>query len=484
VKTDFYRVLQVHPEADQQTIQAAYRSLSRRMHPDKNQDRREWAEQRTQALNEAYSVLGDVQRRLAFDREREDALQTGPSAGRRPMAGPMGGRPPTGGARVSEAGEYSASVANLRRLEEELFRAKQENHTLRMQCEELAAQVASREKELVATRTRLTDSDARRRRIEQSLGVAEKQRDILRGKLDEDTRAESTQTETRAPERPAASTSRPPRAQARAASTASRGPRTIELPGGQLTMPFVSIPGGSFRMGSVHGDAPEQPVHEVHVDAFRMSATLVTGKQFTAFLRAQPRWSKRAASPGRHADYLREFQGDTPPRGRESAPVTHIGWMAAAAFCEWAGCALPTEAQWECAAQGGEAHGYGTRNGTLHSRLANYGGTAGSVTDVRKHPANPFGLYDMAGNAWEWCADEYDAEFYASDAASETNPFCGAPVAFRDGDWADADPSIRRVIRGGSWQSLSADVRVAARASQTASLPSGFCGFRCVLAEG
>ena len=453
MKTDYYRVLQVHPEADQQTIQAAYRSLSRRTHPDKNQDRREWAEQRSQALNEAYSVLGDVQQRLAFDREREEALQTGPSATRRPM----GGRPPATGARVSEAGEYSASVANLRRLEEELFRAKQENHTLRMQCEELAAQVASREKELGATRARLTDSDAQRQRIEQALGVSEKQRDILRGKLDEDARADPPQAETRSPERPAAPTSRPTRPQARATSTASRASSAVELPGGQLTMPFVSIPGGSFRMGSDHGDAPERPVHEVHVDAFRMSATLVTGKQFTAFLRAQPRWSKRAVSPGRHADYLREFQGDTPPRGRESAPVTHIGWLAAAAFCEWAGCALPTEAQWEYAAQGGAAHGYGTRNGTLHSRLANYGGTAGSVTDVRKHPANPFGLYDMAGNAWEWCADEYDAEFYASDAATEPNPFRGAPLNFRDGDWSEADPSIRRVIRGGSWQSLSAN---------------------------
>ena len=503
LKTDYYRVLQVHPEADQQTIQAAYRSLSVRLHPDKNQDRREWAEQRTQELNAAYSVLGDEERRFAFDLEREDSHQTRSSAGRRPM----GGDATPAGARVREAGEYSSSVSDLRRLEEDLFRAKQENHTLRMQCEELAAQVGTREKELANVRQRLADSDAQRKRIEQSLGVADKQRDILREKLDgidnaatpatAPSRAQrprpagpTTSARVRPPGARASSTVRAPRPGAPAQTQAqgpraapTRGARSVALPGGQLTMPFVHIPAGSFRMGSEHGDVHEQPVHDVRLDAFWMSASLVTAKQFAAFLRVNPKWSRRNAKRGGHEDYLASFQGDTPPKGRESAPVTHVDWMAAAGFCEWAGWALPTEAQWERAAQGGQAHRYGTNNGTLHPRLANYGGTAGAVTDVRKHPPNPFGLYDMAGNAWEWCADEYDPEFYGSEEAAGPNPFSGTRLAFRDGDWAEQAPSIRRAIRGGSWQSLSADVRAAARASQEASVPTAFCGFRCVLAE-
>lgn len=503
MKTDYYRVLQVHQEADQETVQAAYRSLSRRLHPDKNQERREWAEGRSQELNAAYAVLGDEEQRLAYDIEREDALKARSSGGRRPMSNGARGT----GAQVREASDYSASVSDMRRLEEDLFKVKQENHTLRMQCEELAAQVGTREKELAASRQRLEDSDAQRKRLEQALAVADKQRDLLRAKLDGITpaptpTAASTPVQAsagkpsaarlrsprpgasptvRRPQAGVSSKPAPPRSTVRAAAPKSRESRNVELPGGQLTMLFVKIPAGSFRMGSEHGEPHEEPVHDVRVDGFWMSASLITTKQFAAFLRVNPRWSKRNAKRGRHEDYLAHFQGDTPPKGREAGPITHVDWASAAGFCEWAGWMLPSEAQWERAAQGGQAHRYGTNNGTLHPRLANYGGAAGAITDVRKHPPNPFGLYDMAGNTWEWCVDLYDPEFYASTDAADTNPISGARIEFRDGDWAEEPPSARRVIRGGSWQSLSADVRVAARASQEASVPSAFCGFRCVL---
>jgi len=489
VKTDHYRVLQVHPEADQQTIQAAYRSLSRRMHPDKNQDRREWAEGRTQALNAAYSVLGDVQKRLAFDRQREQAAESRSAGARRPERGGAS----FGAARVSEAGEYSATVASLRRMEEDLFRVKQENHTLRKQCEELAAQVANRDKQLVGLQGRLEQFDAQRRSAEKALGVAEKQGDILRGKLGEQpapkappptvTRTSSRVTRTRSDAGPTARSTSGARRPAPPTAAKARAQRNVDLPGGQMTMGYVRVTGGQFRMGSDTGDPQEQPAHDVQVDGFWMSATLVTARQYAIFLRSNPRWSRRSAMPGRHADYLRGFQGDTPPNGRENSPVVYVDWAAAAAFSEWAGAALPTEAQWEYAAQGGQAHRYGTRDGTLHSRLANYGGAAGAVTDVRKHSPNPYGLYDMAGNAWEWCADEYDEAFYTSAEAAEPNPVAGERLTFVEEEWAGQDADGRRSIRGGSWQSLSADVRVAARAYQTASLPTAFCGFRCVMRD-
>ncbi len=487
MKTDYYRVLQVHPEADQQTIQAAYRSLSRRMHPDKNQDRREWAERQTQSLNEAYAALGDVQKRLAFDRDREKAAQDRSTGARRPASGGSS----AGSARVSEASEYSATVTSLRRMEEDLFRVKQDNHTLRKQCEELAAQVANRDKKLVGMQGRMEEFDAQRRSAEKALGVAEKQGDILRGKLGDEepakkppptvTRSSSRVTRTRREQTPSARAAPGARRPAPPTATKSKTQRNVDLPGGQMTMGYVRVPSGAFRMGSDTGDPQEQPVHDVAVDGFWMSATLVTARQYAIFLRSNPRWSRRTAMSGRHEDYLRGFQGDAPPNGRETSPVVYVDWAAAAAFSEWAGGALPTEAQWEYAAQGGQAHRYGTRDGTLHSRLANYGGAAGAVTDVRKHAPNPYGLYDMAGNAWEWCADEYDEEFYASPEAAGRNPVAGDRHTFVAAEWADQDASRRRAIRGGSWQSLSADVRVAARAYQTASLPTAFCGFRCIL---
>ncbi|GIX06627.1 MAG: hypothetical protein KatS3mg115_1030 [Candidatus Poribacteria bacterium] len=168
-----------------------------------------------------------------------------------------------------------------------------------------------------------------------------------------------------------------------------------------------------------------------------------------------------------------------PPRGRENTPVTWVTWYAAAAFCEWAGFLLPTEAQWEYAAKGGENLRYATTNGALLPRLANYGGKVGAPTPVRRYPPNPFELYDLAGNVWEWCADRYEPDFYRQPAATAKNPICGPRLRFREGDWKKALGPF--VIRGGSWQSLSMDLRTSARAHQDGTLPSAFCGFRCVL---
>ncbi|MDA1193498.1 MAG: SUMF1/EgtB/PvdO family nonheme iron enzyme [Candidatus Poribacteria bacterium] len=454
---DYYRILQVHPEADTETIQAAYRSLMRRFHPDKNREENGVAEDQTRDLNDAYATLSNPERRLQYDRQREQP------ASRRPSVMHSG----VGATRVTQDVAYVAIQKETRRLEEELYRLRGENKQLRMDLERARSQLASSEQNATKLVERLNDADAQRRRMEQALSVTEKQRDLLRDRANgEPTPSRSSEAATMSPHRGTKPT-----------------PKTnnINLPGGQQTMTFAWVPGGTFSMGSDTGNPDERPIHQVALDGYWMGVTPVTNRQFAAFMRHQPTWSKRVSVPNRHQDYLKDFIGDSPPSGQDAAPVIWVTWHAAAAFCEWAQMSLPTESQWECAAIGGEGHRYATSNGTLMTRLANYGGKMMGVTAVRKYPPNPYGIYDLSGNVWEWCADLYDEAFYAKPASSEPNPVSGNRLAFRNRDWHEGDHDLPRVIRGGSWQSLTADLRTSARARQQGSRPSGFCGFRCVL---
>jgi formylglycine-generating enzyme required for sulfatase activity len=95
---------------------------------------------------------------------------------------------------------------------------------------------------------------------------------------------------------------------------------------------------------------------------------------------------------------------------------------------------LPTEAEWEYAAQGGKDYEYGTSTGGIDSELANYGWNEGDTTEVGKYPPNPFGIYDLVGNVWEWCSSEY-------------KPY---PYQAKDGR-EDLRSNIDKVVRGGTW---------------------------------
>ena len=243
---------------------------------------------------------------------------------------------------------------------------------------------------------------------------------------------------------------------------------------------MVLIPAGEFQMGSNDGYDYEKPVHSVYVDAFYMDKYEVTNAQFKKFVDANRQWQKDHIKDRFHdGDYLKHWNGNNYPSGEGNHPVTFVSWYAAMAYAKWAGKRLPTEAEWERAARGGLKGKKYPHGNTITSRDANYDGNVGTPTAVESYPANGYGLYDMAGNVWEWCLDAYNGDFYS--VSPRNNPLSGAnSVAWLVNNFTNVKSS--RVLRGGSWNNTAPYVRVANRdygAPSNAASSYVSYGFRC-----
>lgn len=287
---------------------------------------------------------------------------------------------------------------------------------------------------------------------------------------------------------------------------------------------MVWIPGGTLLMGGDnHQAGPEEwPKHAVSLSPFWMDETEVTNAQFAAFVQAtgyittaekpltlspdslllpgalvfiSPKDTATAPvllswwhwTPGAH---WRQPEGPgTDIHGRMSHPVTQVSWQDAAAYCQWAHKRLPTEAEWEWAARGGLAnkiYPWGNRKVEKGKPRANFwqgifpvhntlkDGFM-STAPVKSFPPNGYGLYDMAGNVWEWCADWYDPAFYRSSAACETNTQGPSRST-------QAHHLSEKVMRGGSFlcsESYCSGYRNARRTGASPDTAFSHTGFRC-----
>lgn len=293
---------------------------------------------------------------------------------------------------------------------------------------------------------------------------------------------------------------------------------------------MVWIPGGVFLMGD-ETMPDSMPRHNVWVDGFWMDETEVTNAEFARFVDATgyvtvaeqaldpndfPGAPKEALVPGavvfaapdhsvslgnylqwwsyvHGANWRHPLGPQSTIEGKDNFPVVHIAWEDAQAYAKWAGKRLPTEAEWERAARGGlDAMPFvwgddwmpsgkfmaNTFQGHFPDRNSGEDGFTGAAP-VKSFPANGFGLYDMAGNVWEWCSDWYRADTYAGRSALTVNP--QGPDSPLDPD----EPGVsKRVAKGGSYLCTSqycSRYRPGGRGKTEVDTGSNHAGFRCVM---
>jgi len=256
---------------------------------------------------------------------------------------------------------------------------------------------------------------------------------------------------------------------------------------------MARIPGGAFDYGTDSAEIPqlmlrygvtdqrvaalfleEVPRRRVTVASFLMDRTEVTTASFARFVAENPRWAKTGDSARiSNGDYLRPWAGGRPPARSDSLPVTFVTWFAATSYCASMGKRLPTEVEWEYAARGGlvgETFPWGPELPT--PSRANYGASGiDAPVDVARYPANRYGLFDMAGNVWEFVADRWTSPRAArSDAARGNAPWSSN---------AEQAAKERVVIRGGSFGGGTINLRVRYRDSHPAGGAAAHVGFRC-----
>lgn len=303
---------------------------------------------------------------------------------------------------------------------------------------------------------------------------------------------------------------------------------------------MVYIPAGTFLMGASdkEGRADEYPQHNVKVSAFWMDKTEVTNASFAKFVaetsyittaERKPDWEELKgqlpegtpkppdsvlvasslvfSSPKKvnnlndasqwwawkqGADWRHPNGPKSSIKGRDQYPVVHISWNDAMAYCKWAGKRLPTEAEWEYASRGGlkdAKYPWGdediekgkakanTWQGSFPIKNTNWDGFS-RLAAVKQFKSNGYGLFDMAGNVWEWCSDWYRPDYYQQQGALSTNP--SGPTSSYD----PMEPTVpKRVVRGGSFMcnaSYCKGYRVTSRMKTSADTGLEHTGFRCV----
>jgi formylglycine-generating enzyme required for sulfatase activity len=268
---------------------------------------------------------------------------------------------------------------------------------------------------------------------------------------------------------------------------------------------MAAIPGGTFDMGDHAGVgwAREQPVHSVTLDAFYMDKYEVSNTKFADFLNNTTVTVLgisvyQVGGTGQLICYLvnglsHDGSAFVVDAGKDNLPVVHQTWYGAALYCNYLsalngrtpcydetmftcdftadGFRLPTEAEWEYASRGGEHssyYQYPHGSDSISSLDTNYDNNISATVDVGSYAANGYGLYDMAGNAWEWCNDWYGGSYYSNSISTNpTGPATGSS----------------RVIRGGGWYNAAIYLRCALRYNNNPTYINSDFGFRVLAAQ-
>lgn len=207
------------------------------------------------------------------------------------------------------------------------------------------------------------------------------------------------------------------------------------------------VPAGNFIMGSDSGYDNEKPAHSVYVDDFYIDKYEVTNALYKACVDAGA-----CQSPKQTNSFTREsYYGNSE---YDDYPVLYVDWEDAASYCQWRGMSLPTEAQWEKAARGTDGRTYPWGN-KIDEGYANYKDDLGDTSAVGSYEngKSPYGVYDMAGNVWEWVADWYSDTYSLNTVLTNpTGPASGQFRVLRGGSWHDGDDIVRTTNRG--WNQL------------------------------
>lgn len=234
-----------------------------------------------------------------------------------------------------------------------------------------------------------------------------------------------------------------------------------------LLTEMVVIQGGSFLRGSAQGGRDEIPRHAVHIDPFALDIHPVTNEQFVRFLETMGGEKDvhnndiirlKEARIKRNAGKLHIESGYA------KHPVVGVTWYGAVAYAKWVGKRLPTEAEWELAACGGVPEALYPTGESIEKMQANF--FSSDTTPVMSYPSNGYGLFDMAGNVYEWCLDWYGYHYYEVSFQEPRNP--KGPLQ-----------GVYRVLRGGCWKSLKDDMRCAHRHRNNPGTVNSTYGFRC-----
>lgn len=234
---------------------------------------------------------------------------------------------------------------------------------------------------------------------------------------------------------------------------------------------MVTIPPGPFIMGSDHGPEDERPAHAITLAAYAIDRFPVTNAQLAEFLNA-------VGHANSHGERLYDI--DDPDarihrvggawradQGYETHPAVEVSWVGARDYCAWRGKRLPTEAEWEKAARGGDGRRYPWGDAPPDRSRARYATGWNETAAVGGHAAgaSPYGAHDMAGNAWEWVASAYRPYPYRADDGRED--LAAGPV---------------RATRGGGHDSPAEEITTTQRGRTLSRNPRAGhhnIGFRC-----